>query len=461
MASSRKSPPVDPHDGAAAIGAVDAAVGSALDQYVKEGASVAVAFSGGVDSIVLLDSLARLAPRHPVTLSAVHVNHGLSRNAQAWAEFCAAQCAQRELPFALHRVQLLRERRRGLEAVARSARYERLLAEDVDVVALAHHSDDQAETVLLQMLRGAGPQGLAAMPAYRPGRPALLRPLLGLPRVVILACATARKLAWIEDESNADRAHARNALRHDIAPLLAARFAGYPCTLSRVARHQAEAAQLLDELAISDSVGAVDANGLDSARLVALSGARARNLLRWFLRTQGVRAPSEARLDDMLRQLIGSAADARTRIVLGDVEIGRHRGRIALHAPAVAPFERIWDGESEVHLPGGVLSFTRSQGAGLAAAKLKSAQVTLRSRCGGERIRLAANRPTHAVKKLLQDAQVPAWERQSLPLIWCGDELAAVPSIGVALAFQAAPDEAGWTVDWRSESPVRSRMQAD
>jgi tRNA(Ile)-lysidine synthase len=461
MASSRKSPPVDPGNGTAAIGAVDTALGAALAECVKEGASVAIALSGGVDSIVLLDSLARLAPRHSITLSAVHINHGLSPNAQAWAEFCAAQCAQRGLPFALHRLQVARERSRSLEALARSARYERLLAEDVDVVALAHHADDQAETVLLQLLRGAGPHGLAAMPAYRPGRPALLRPLLDLPRAEILACAKARRLAWIEDESNANRAHARNALRHDIAPLLAARFAGYPRTLARSARHQAEAAELLDELARSDAEGAIDATGLDSARLRTLSGARARNLLRWFLRAQGLRTPSEARLADMLRQLVDAAADARTRIVLDDVEIGRHRGRIAVHAAAVASFERIWDGESEVRLPGGVLAFTRSQGAGLAAAKLESAQVTLRSRCGGERICLAANRPTHAVKKLLQDARMPHWERESLPLVWSGDELAAVPGVGVALAFQASPGEAGWIVDWRPDIPARGRMHTD
>ena len=431
------------------MGAVDATLGAALAEYVKEGASVAVALSGGVDSIVLLDSLARLAPRHSISLSAVHVNHGLSPNAEAWAKFCTAQCAQRGLPFGLHRLQLARERNRSLEALARSARYERLLAEDVDVVALAHHADDQAETVLLQMLRGAGPYGLAAMPTYRPGRPALLRPLLDLPRAVILACAKARQLAWIEDESNANRAHARNALRHDIAPLLAARFAGYPRTLARSARHQAEAAELLDELARSDAAGALDADGLDSARLGALSRPRARNLLRWFLRTQGLRTPSEARLADMLRQLVDAAADARTRIVLDGVEIGRHRGRIAVHAPPPQAFERLWHGEPEVTLPGGVLAFQRELGAGLAGAKLERARVTLRSRVGGERIRLAANRPTRTVKQLLQEARVPPWLRRSLPLLWCDDELAAVPGLGIALKFQAAPGEAGWTLDWR------------
>src|SRR5262249_46490998 len=162
MASSRKSPPAEAR-------AVDAAVGAALAAYVKPGATVAVALSGGLDSMVLLDAAAKLAKKHRIVLSAVHVHHGLSPHADRWAEFCAAQCAARELPLSVHRVHLARGRGHSLEALAREARYERLLAENVDAIALAHHADDQAETLLLQLLRGAGPHGLAAMPVYRAG----------------------------------------------------------------------------------------------------------------------------------------------------------------------------------------------------------------------------------------------------------------------------------------------------
>src|SRR5215470_3673296 len=250
MGSSRKSPPVEVH-------AVDAAVGAALAEYVGPGSRVAVALSGGHDSMVLLDAMAALAPRHDVSLSAIHVHHGLSPNAERWAEFCAAQCALREVPLTLHRVALARGGGRSLEALARAARYELLLAADVDVVALAHHADDQAETLLLQLLRGAGPHGLAAMPSWREGRPALLRPLLALPRATLAACAAARGLAWIEDESNEDCRYARNALRRNIAPSLAKQFAGYPATLLRAARHQADAAALLEELAEIDAAGAI------------------------------------------------------------------------------------------------------------------------------------------------------------------------------------------------------------
>jgi tRNA(Ile)-lysidine synthase len=306
------------------------------------------------------------------------------------------------------------------------------------------------------LLRGAGPPGLAAMPRYRArsgSGPALLRPLLDLPRATLAACAGARGLAWIDDESNVDRRYKRNLLRLTVAPLLAAAFPGYPSVLVRAAGHQAEAAALLDELAAQDAGGAIGRRpgdqGLDRARLAAMSPARARNLLRWFLRGEGLRPPSTARLTAMLAQLQAAGAEARTRLLHDGAEIGCHRGRILVHAAAADPFVRAWRGEGSVPLPGGTLLFERVRGAGAAAAKFATAEVTLRSRRGGERIQLAANRPRRAVKKLLYDAQLPSWQRQSLPFIWCGDELAALPGIGVALAFQAQADEAGWRIEWR------------
>ena len=446
MASSRNSRPAKV---SGAVAAVHAALAAALAGHVTTGAKLAVALSGGIDSMVLLDAAHALRAQHLLELSAIHVHHGLSANADRWAAFCAGECAARSVPLATHRLGLVREPGSSVEAQARKLRYERLLAADVDVIALAHHADDQAETLLLQLLRGAGPAGLAAMPELTPGRPALLRPLLGLARETLASYARARALAWVDDESNSDRRYARNFVRAEIAPLLRGRFPGYPDTLLRAAKHQAEAAALADELAALDAAGAVGADGLARARLAELSSARARNLLRWYLRREGLRAPSEARLAEMLHQLVAAADDARVRIVQDGAEIGRYRGRIAVHAPAGAGFVRVWHGESEVCLPGGVLAFEPTRGSGVSAAKVEGGSLTLRSRAGGERIRLAGNRPTRAVKKLLQEARLPAWERQSLPLVWSDDELVAVPGIGVAIAFQAAPDEAGWRIEWR------------
>ena len=434
---------------APAVVAVDSALAAALATYSAPGQRIAVALSGGMDSIVLLDALHALTPRFTLALSALHVDHQLSPHAGRWAEFCAAACAARGVPLTVARVDVARRAGQSLEAAARAARNRELLRADADIVALAHHAEDQAETVLLQLLRGAGPAGLAAMPRHRAasaGTPALLRPLLDLPRATLTACANARGLAWIDDESNTDRRHKRNLLRLDVAPLLATAFAGYPSVLVRAAGHQAEASALLDQLACQDAGDTQ--SGLDRAALAALSPARARNLLRWFLRREGLRPPSAARLAAMLAQLQTAGTDARTRIVHDGAEIGCHRGRVVVHAAAAAAYARDWHGEHSVDLPGGTLRFERTRGDGIAAAKFDAAAVSLRSRRGGERMQLAANRPRRAVKKLLYDAQLPIWQREALPFIWCGEALAAVPGIGVALAFQARPDEDAWHVDW-------------
>jgi tRNA(Ile)-lysidine synthase len=427
---------------------------AALAAWVPPASRVAVALSGGMDSMVLLDALASRGAPHCLHLSAIHVHHGISANADAWSSFCAEQCASRNVAFTLHRLALERRSGQSLEAVARRARYRALTAADVDIVALAHHAEDQAETLLLQLLRGSGPRGISAMPAYRAGRPALLRPFLALPRRLLADYARARGVAWVEDESNADPRHKRNALRNEIAPRLAEHFPGYPTTLARAAARQSEASALLDELASSDAAPGLDDDGLERALLARLSPARAGNVLRWFLRREGLRAPSEARLAEMLRQLGGDGA--RTRIAHDGAEIGCHRGRVVVHLPETDAFLRRWQGETEVALPGGVLAFEYGEGSGIAAAKFDGAVVTLRSRIGGERIRLASNRPRRSVKKLLQDAKLSQWQRLALPLIWCGDRLAAIPGIGIDLAFQAADGEPSWRVFWQDSLRERA-----
>jgi len=439
---------------------VRAAVGCALSANVPPGAHVTVALSGGMDSMVLLDALADASAAHSLRVSAIHVHHGISQNADRWARFCAEQCAARGIALVVQAVALDRARQ-SLEAAAREARYECLLASDSDVVALAHHADDQAETVLLQLLRGAGLRGLSAMPQFCAGRPALLRPLLSLPRSSLAAYARLRGLLWIEDESNADVRHKRNALRNEIAPLIAAHFSGYPATIARAAQHQANASALLDELAAIDAASALDARGLDRSIFESLAPARASNALRWFLRHEGLRAPSEARLADLLRQLSGAAVDARVRIAHDGAEIGIHCGRVVVHAPPPLPFVHRWQGESEMKLPGGVLAFERADGRGVALARIAGAPVMVRSRLGGERIRLANNRPRRSVKKLLQEARLSQWQRQALPMVWCGDMLAAVPGIGVDLAFQAERDEPAWNLAWLPFERAAMRLAED
>jgi len=413
--------------------------------------------------MALLDALSTLAPELGLTLSALHVHHGLSINADAWAAFCGDECAKRGVPLTVHRAAIRRVAGESLEAQARAVRYAAYAAADADIIALAHHADDQAETLLLQLLRGAGPEGLAAMPTQRSMRkgPALLRPFLALPRAAIDAYAAARRLAWVDDESNANTGVKRNFIRHDVAPRLAAAFPGYPATLVRAAAHQAEAARLIDELGQHDAQAALADDPiagvtLDRAALIALAARaphRARNLLRWFLRQHELAAPSAARLAAMLDQLSRAAPDARVRLVHAGAEIGFHRGRIAVHAPAVAPFAIRWRGDAQLTLPHGTLEFVPCSGDGAAQAALDSAEVTVRTRTGGERIRLAIDRPRRALKGLLQDAGMPPWQRESLPLVFCDDVLAVVPGVGVDAAFRAAPGTPGYEVRWRPAAP--------
>src|SRR6478735_7302191 len=218
MASSRSSP-------------------SDLTFRLPPGERVCVGFSGGVDSVVLLDAMAAERAR-PVT--AVHVHHGLSPNADRWTDFCRDFCAARAVPLSIERVTVDRAAAEGLEAAARTQRYAIYAARPEPYVALAHHLDDQAETVLLQLLRGTGMKGIAAMPEMRPlpgSHVRLYRPLLSIPR--------ARGLEWIEDESNESTRHDRNFLRHDVAPLLDARFPGWRDAVARFARHAGSASELL------------------------------------------------------------------------------------------------------------------------------------------------------------------------------------------------------------------------
>jgi tRNA(Ile)-lysidine synthase len=443
MASSRRSlPPAD------AVAPVQDAVRRALACH--RGARVAIALSGGRDSMALLDAACCVAPELGVSLAVVHVHHGLSANADAWSAFCAQECARRGIALDVRRVAVAFVAQDGVEAAARRARYAALASVDADAVATAHHADDQAETLLLQLLRGAGPHGLAAMPASRVrAGVALVRPLLGLPRAALERYAAARGLAWVDDESNDDRARTRNLVRHALAPKLADAFAGYPSSLVRAAALQAEYAQLADDLAERDAEGAIEDGALARERLASLAPHRARNLLRWHLRSRGLRAPSAARLSSMLDQLVHASADARVRLRHDGAEIGLHRGFIVVHAPPVAPYAVAWRGEREVALPHGTLEFAPSIGEGIAAEALRARDVVVRSREGGERIRLAPRGARQALKHLLQRAGVPHWARPGVPLVCCDGALAAVPGIGVDAAFAAAARAPAYALVWR------------
>jgi tRNA(Ile)-lysidine synthase len=380
------------------------------------------------------------------TLSALHVHHGLSRNADSWAEFCVAHCRARGIALTVERVAVERDGGRGIEAAARAARYSAYRALGADCVALAHHLDDQAETVLLQLLRGAGPHGMAAMPAVRAlGQGLLIRPMLDVARSDIEAYARLRGLAWIEDESNADTAHARNLLRAEVLPRLATRYPGYRESLARAARNAGDAAALADAVAAQDLAGLATTDGVDAAALAALGCARAANALRYWMRDAGVAMPPRIRLEEALRQLADAPADASPEIALGTHALRRYRGSIRLLPRGSAPVRWClpWRGEACVALPDGRVVHARAAaGEGVSSAKLEGGDAVLRNRRGGERFRVAGNRPRRELKKLFQEAGVAPWERDRLPLLCVGEKVVWVPGIGIDPAFAAEPGEA-------------------
>lgn len=412
--------------------------------------------SGGVDSVVLLNLLAELAPTAGFSLSALHVNHGISPNASAWSVFCEGLCQDLRVALAVEAVDIRAHRGLGLEAAARQARYEAFARLDADVLVLAQHRDDQAETVLLQLLRGAGVPGLSAMPAQRPlGKRdmVLLRPLLRVGRAAIESYARASGLRWVEDESNSDTARARNFLRHAVLPLLDGQFPAARDTLARTAGHLAEAAELLRELARQDyeNSGGVE---LRLSRLRQLSPARARNLLRFICEQRGLRAPAAAHLAELLRQLTCAGTGAEVSAHVSGWTFRRYGDRVYLDATSPvrpdAEVRQVWNGEPELRLSGlgGVLHFEPCVGSGLSAEKLRLGAMSVRGRLGGERLRPDCTRPRRTLKNLLQEREVPPWQRMRMPLVYCGEDLVCVPGIGNDCAYQARADEPGWMVRW-------------
>jgi tRNA(Ile)-lysidine synthase len=409
-----------------------------------------VGLSGGVDSVVLLHLLSIISERFSWRLSAVHVHHGISPKAGDWEDFCTALCARQRVPLHIEHVDIAPLREHGIEAAARKLRHEVFAGQACDFVALAHHADDQAETLLLQLLRGAGVRGAAAMPmlAERKGTHAVLRPLLHCSRREILAYAEAQCLQWIDDESNADDSYPRNFLRHRVMPVLEQEFPAYRDTLARSTRHFAEAKELLDELAKKDAGQTMNGSTMQVAVLRQLPLRRAKNLLRYFLHSIGAPIPQATQLDDMLNQLRCARKDATVCVNYCGWQVRRYYGKVYV-LRKLSEFDRSfvlpWHGETELKWPAldVRLRFNRKQSSqkaalqpsGISLLKLQRAPVTLRLRCGGESLRPHPDAATRSLKNLLQEHHIPPWQRDRLPLLYCGDDLVCVLDVAIAADY--------------------------
>ncbi len=394
-----------------------------------------IAYSGGLDSHVLLHLMSELSQSAGLTIRAVHVNHGLQKESAAWAAHCRTICDSLSVPYFLVDLKLAEQSGESLEALARDARYqaiEKILKND-EVLLTAQHQDDQAETLLLQLFRGAGVDGLASMPRCSLlGKSLHIRPLLDYSRRELQEYAKRHRLDYIEDPSNQEQRFDRNFLRLTILPQLEKRWKGIKRVLSRAAAHQSETKALLDEFAAQD-LQAVQGDTKDRiliSRLKSFSRQRQALLLRYWIKQQGFRAPSEKKLSHLFEDVINCREDARPLLHWRGAEIRRFQDNLYIMPPLIphdAQQVINWDLKKSLAFPALHLE--------LDPLKIKQflpdldKPVTVRFRQGGEKIYLADRKTNVSLKKLFQEARIPPWRRSRIPLVYHGDDLVCVVDV--------------------------------
>ncbi len=416
-----------------------------------------VAFSGGADSLALLHALCQLREAlAPAGIGAIHVHHGLHPEADAWEGHCRRLCAHLEVALEVLRVDAGAGPGESPEAAARRARYQALaeLNRVGEAVCTAHHQRDQAETLLLQLVRGAGPAGLAGMPALAPlGQGWLARPLLNTSPEALRDYLVRHGVAWTEDPSNADQRFDRNYVRHEILPRLADRWPGVQRTLARAAAHQADSVAIAAELARIDMAAARGPlpGTLSSPALARLPAARARNLLRGWLAERALPVAGATHLQRILEELVTARTDAMPMVRWPGAEVRRYRHALYALAPMPAHDATrliVWDPGAKLELPHGLLEAAIVEGQGLSVERCANAHVEVRFRQGGERFQPAGRRHSTVLKKLLQASAVPPWLRDRIPLIYVDGELAAVAGLWVDKAYAVSGGGCGWVVSW-------------
>jgi tRNA(Ile)-lysidine synthase len=432
-------------------GGAAAAVATVLEDALAEVAPDArwVACSGGRDSMLLAALLAwshrRRAWAPPRIL---HVHHGLHERAGDWAAFVRAQMTAWGLPVRLEQVDVV-PTGAGPEGDARAARHRcfaAVLAKEEHLLC-AHHRDDQVETVLLRLLRGAGPAGLAGMrPRRRLGAGWLTRPLLEVDGSLIAEAAQELELPWVEDPGNASLAFDRNHLRHRVLPQIAARWPGYRQTIARAARNCADESG--QDAALRRMPGPLPVAELRD------EGPAARLRLRSWLARHGVPAPSRRRLDELVRQA-QAREDAVPCVAVGAWTVRRHDGRLHLvpaARPALPQTPLLLPAPGRLRLPHGELE-TRARRGGGVRVDLGPLELRFRSAAAGARARPEGRAHAAPLKRLLQDARIPPWERERIPLIYAAGDLVAIPGLWIDGGSRASGDAAGWDLCWRPDPP--------
>lgn len=411
-----------------------------------------VGYSGGLDSHVLLHLLATYFS--DCVIHAIYVDHQQSPHAKQWQAHTQAVCEGLGVSYQAVSIHHPPTSGESLEAFLRDQRYaifKRHVNNCKTALMVAHHADDQAETVLLRLLRGAGAVGLSAMQASQPFADGwLLRPLLGLPKMELENYAHAQQLQWVEDDSNQNTAFDRNYLRQTVVPLLKERWPGMHKTLSRTALLCQETKQLVEEVAAAD--GVVADNPLHWQRLRSLSLTRQANAVRTWLLYLGVLSPTQLQLRELLHQLQTAADDKMPTLYLesGVIRYYRHHLYYCAQKTDAAFLPQKWDLGEDLKVGDGYLTVQRQLGAGLSEAKIEK-PLRVAARSGGEKLKFGHSLCRQSLKNCWQQWGVPPWQRMHYPLLYQGDTLIAVPNWAVGHEWAAAADEVGLVVEWKTD----------
>lgn len=439
---------------------------SEIEDSVPSKPKLLLAFSGGCDSTLLVALCHQLAKKIPLTLNALYVHHGLSKNADYWGEFCEQTCRNFGIPFFLKRVHVDRSKG-GVEAGARQARYEAIfqLAREVeaDAVLTAHHRDDQLETFLIQWVRGTGIEGLIGMPRVKTSGPIpVIRPFLDFTRTEIEELAVSMQLHWIEDESNADTTYLRNAIRHKILPELDKIRPGWKAAAARSIDNLTEDAQILERVVKTELQKVTENGDINQELFNQLEIAERHRILRTFLQNKGFSTLQKSRLNELVRQIESATSVSSLIYSQGKKELRIYKGKVLVRevqelSPEEADqeVELRWNEEKAIKVPkfNGTLLFVASN-KGIPVSELKKSPLFLSKRRGGQHLKLSEKRPAKPLKQLFQQANIPDFEREKFPLVWRNGKLIFVAGLGMDVrSLQTADSEPCYRLEWIFSSP--------
>ncbi len=425
-------------------------------KHQAEQPELLLGLSGGLDSSVLLFLLAKMRVKFSFNLKAIHIHHGLNSSADEWLNFCRKKCKSLNIDFYSEKVKVNKDSSLGLEGEARKLRYEVIVKRQKGIVVLGHHQNDQAETLLLQLMRGSGLKGLSAMSEFDLKRN-FWRPMLDIKRHNLEVYAKEHEIQYIEDESNQDEQFDRNFIRQKVLPLIQSRYPASIETISRSASNIAEGHNLNNLIAIDDSKShmSVDGKYLSIDGLKKLPKLRAINLIRWWLSLSNLLMPSKKNMGELYRQLKHIKKDSALNLKISrDKSVRAHYDKLFIVNSEIKPstYNLSWSGEDELHLPNNTkLQFIKKIGGGLSLSKLGVKSLKVKSRTGGEKLKPFSDQPSRSLKYLFQNADIPLWERDQIPLIFAKKQLIAVPNLGIHYEYQSSEGELGYEINWLRE----------